>query len=137
MKATILKRSWNLCSLASTTLIVIAAVPGITEGSATASQGGLEAPADGEALVGRAEALDGCLPDPPVEPERYTCITKCAIEGQHADCTGWVIGEGTDKTEPDACKAAVHDANRRVGELHPGKECKAKHCRPCQCEKKR
>jgi hypothetical protein len=57
------------------------------------------------------------------------CTTKCAVVGSGNHCTGWVTGEGTHKTESDACKAAKKNAASKA----PA-GCTAKHCKPCDCD---
>jgi hypothetical protein len=91
----------------------------------------------GEAQRPAARPVRGGGPSDPIDAEAYACTTKCAIESESSKCTGWVVGEGTDRTESDACKAAKADANRNVERLLPGEGCKAKHCRPCDCQKRK
>jgi hypothetical protein len=120
-------------------LPAIVMTPQVTSASITKNQEEAAAwkdPPKVEELGSESESLDS-EPSDPIEAEKFICTTKCAIEGENQKCTGWVVGEGTDKTESDACKAAKADASKNVEALLPGEGCKAKHCRPCECKKKK
>jgi hypothetical protein len=117
---------------------MMALTPGVTRGSVPGS-GDAEACDVPPEVVGLGDDIErpdgGCSSDP-IEAESYTCTTKCAIEDKSPKCTGWVTGEGTGKTQVEACKAAKKNANDNVGRLLPDEGCKAEHCRTCDCKKK-
>ena len=99
---------------------------------------GMDSDSGGDFGGGGASTDYGSPKKPPcqVEPNAYTCSTKCAKVNEDGtgggNCVGHVEGTGTGGTQAEACKAAKKDANDTAGL----DGCRADHCKPCECKKK-